>query len=209
MMRTYLLAATALIFAAQANAAVQEAAKPAQAAAAPVKPKINQGQIKYNSIFPVNTPDSVLEPMLAEVGTWDADIELYVGDPANQPIRKKGVQTNRMVSSGRYMLNEMKYLDGTYEGTGLWGWDAFTNRYTGVWMDGSHYLVRHDIGYYNPDNHTFRWESDTMQPDGVTTRFRITQQFMGDKRTFQMDTMDAKTGEFRKLIFMTFTKRKA
>ena len=140
---------------------------------------------------------------------WDGDVELYVGDPAKQPIRKKAVQTNRLVSKGRYMLNEMKYTDGTYEGTGMWGWDAYHNRYTGIWMDGDHYLVRHDIGYYNPDTKTFRWEADTMQPDGVTTRMRMTQVFMGDKRTFQIDVMDAKTGDYKKLIFMTFTKRKA
>lgn len=194
----------AALLAATANTG--DAPKPG--AAAPAAPKLTQGQRKYNSIFPVNTPDSVLEPMLAEIGTWDGDVELYVGDPAKQPIRKKAVQTNRMVSKGRYMLNEMKYVDGTYEGTGMWGWDAYHNRYTGIWMDGDHYLVRHDAGYYDPDTHTFRWESDTMQPDGITTRMRITQIFKGDTRTFQMDTMDAKTGAFKKLIFMTFTKRK-
>lgn len=37
---------------------------------------------------------------------------------------------------------------------------------------------------------------------------RITQVFKGDVRTFQIDVMDAKTGVCRKLIFITFTKRK-
>ena len=211
MKKTIFSAAIALGLAAGAQA--EEPAKPAakapEAAAAPAPPKLTQGQRKYNSIFPVNTPDSVLDPLKAEEGVWDGDVELYVGDPAKQPIRKKAVQTNRLVSKGRYMLNEMKYTDGTYEGTGMWGWDAYHNRYTGIWMDGDHYLVRHDIGYYNPDTKTFRWEADTMQPDGVTTRMRMTQVFMGDKRTFQIDVMDAKTGDYKKLIFMTFTKRKA
>jgi len=205
--------AAAAMLGVSAGAGAQETSKPAArtpaANAAPAPPKLSQGQRKYNSIFPVNTPESVLDPLKEEVGVWDADVELYVGDPAKQPIRKKGVQTNHLVSKGRYIINEMKYVDGTYEGTGMWGWDAYHNRYTGVWMDGDHYLVRHDIGYYYPETKTFVWESDTLQEDGVTTRMRITQHFMGDKRTFQMDKMDAKTGEFKKLIFMTFTKRKA
>jgi hypothetical protein len=164
-------------------------------------------QQKYNSIFPVNTPDEILEPLLEEVGVWDADVELYVGDVAKQPIQKTGIQTNRLVSKGRYMLNDFRYTDGSYEGTGLWGWDAYDNRYSGIWMDGDHYLVRHDVGYYDRASKTMLWEADTLQTDGVTTRLRITQHFAGATRTFQMDRMDASTGKFTKLIFMKFTKR--
>jgi len=193
-----------------AVAIADEPAKPAPAApAAQPAPKLTLGQRKYQSIFPVNTPKELLEPLKAEEGVWDADVELYVGDPAKQPIRKTGVQTNRLVSHGNAMLNEFRYSDGSYHGTGLWGWDAYDNRYTGTWIDSDTHLVRRDVGYYFPETKTFRWEADTMQPDGVTNRLRITQRFMGDKRTFQIDVMDAKTGEFSKLIFMTFTKRKA
>ncbi|MBW8294306.1 DUF1579 family protein [Sphingopyxis sp.] len=164
-------------------------------------------QRKYNSIFPGNTPDDVLEPLLQEVGVWDADVELYVGEHEKQPVRKTGIQTNRLVSKGRYMLNDFRYTDGSYEGTGLWGWDAYHNRYSGIWMDGDHYLVRHDIGYFDHASKTIHWEADTLQPDGVTTRLRITERFAGTSRTFQMDLMDASTGVFNKLIFMKFTKR--
>lgn len=38
---------------------------------------------------------------------------------------------------------------------------------------------------------------------------RIRQEFQGDVRLFQIDLMDAKTGEFKKLILMRFTRRKA
>lgn len=162
---------------------------------------------KYNSIFPVNTPDVVLDPLREEEGIWDADVELYVGDINRQPIRKTGVQVNRFVSKGRYMLNEFRYTDGSYEGTGLWGWNAQDNRYTGIWMDGDHYLVRNDVGYYDPASKTMRWEADTLQPDGITTRLRIKQHFSGATRIFQMDRMDAETGVFTKLIVMKFTKR--
>ncbi|MCJ8156545.1 DUF1579 family protein [Sphingomonas sp. LaA6.9] len=194
------------------SASAGRAAEPAPtvlAATAPAPPRLSAGQRKYQSIFPVNIPDEVLEPLKAEEGVWDADVELYVGDVAKQPIRKTGVQTNRLASKGNAMLNAFRYDDGSYEGTGMWGWDAFTNRYTGVWIDSDTHLVRHDIGYYDPESRTFRWEADTMQPDGVTTRMRIVQQFKGDIRTFQIDLMDAKTGAFNKLIYMTFTRRAA
>ena len=174
----------------------------------PAKPAPTAGQRKYNSIFPVNTPKSVLDPLKAEEGVWDADVELYVGPPEKQPIRKKGVQTNRLVSRGHAIINDFRYSDGSYEGTGMWGWDAYHNRYSGSWIDSDTHLVRQDIGYYDPDTRTFRWEADTLQPDGVTTRMRITQRFMDDKRSFQIDLMDAKTGDYKKLIFMTFTKRR-
>ncbi|WP_182911905.1 DUF1579 family protein [Sphingomonas cavernae] len=187
----------------------QEPAKTEAGPTVQAPPKLSAGQRKYQSIFPVNVPDEVLEPLKAEEGVWDADVELYVGDIAKQPIRKKGVQTNRLASKGNAMLNAFRYDDGSYEGTGMWGWDAYTNRYTGVWIDSDTHLVRHDIGYYDLQSRIFRWEADTMQPDGVTTRMRIVQQFKGDVRTFQIDVMDAKTGLFKKLIYMTFTRRAA
>jgi len=204
------IAAAAAIAAATGSLAAPEPAAPTAepAAAAPAQPpKLTPGQRKYQSIFPVNTPDEVLEPLKAEEGTWDADVELYVGEVAKQPIRKKGVQTNRLTSKGNAIINHFRYTDGSYEGTGMWGWDAYTNRYTGIWIDSDTHLVRHDVGYYNPVAKSFRWEADTMQPDGVTTRMRISQQFRGDLRTFQIDVMDASSGEYKKLIFMTFRRR--
>ena len=151
----------------------------------------------------------MLEPLRAEEGFWDADVELYVGPVAKQSIRKKGVQTNRLVSRGHAVVNDFRYSDGSYEGTGMWGWDAYHNRYSGTWIDGDTHLVRQDIGYYDSATRTLRWEADTLQPDGVTTRLRITQRFSRDSRTFQVDVMDAASGDYRKLIFMTFTKRPA
>lgn len=207
-MRRQLIAGVAVLLG--IGPASAEAAPAADAAsAAPAKPSLTAGQRKYNSIFPVNTPKSVLDPLKAEEGVWDAEVELYVGPSDKQPIRKTGVQTNRLVSRGNAIINDFRYTDGSYEGTGMWGWDAYNNRYSGSWIDSDTHLVRQDVGYYDPDTRTFRWEADTIQPDGVTTRMRIVQRFMGDKRSFQIDVMDAKTGDYRKLIFMTFTRRAA
>jgi hypothetical protein len=209
MFKTTVAAALAAVSLAATAAEAQEAkTTDAPQAAAPAPRQLTQGQRKYNSVFPVNTPKAVLEPLQAEEGVWDADVELYVGDPAKQPLKRTGVQTNRRMSGGHAMLNEMRYADGSYAGTGLWGWDAYHNRYTGTWIDSDSHLVRQDVGYYDPDTRTFRWEADTLQPDGVTTRMRIIQVFKGDVRTFQIDLMEPRTGQFKKLIFMTFTRRK-
>lgn len=205
MRRHFIAGAAALLAIGPAPAVPAHAAE--AASAAPAKPSLTTGQRKYNSIFPVNTPKSVLDPLRAEEGVWDADVELYVGPSEKQPIRKTGVQTNRLVSRGNAIINNFRYTDGSYEGTGMWGWDAYHNRYSGSWIDGDTHLVRQDIGYYDPDTRTFRWEADTIQPDGVTTRMRIVQRFMGDRRRFQIDVMDAKTGDYHRLIVMNFTKR--
>ena len=183
---------TMLLLAAAANAGGQDA-----------------GTARYRAIFPSAAPAWALDPLKAEEGVWDADVELHVGKPGAPPIRKAGVQTNRRVSGGHAMLNEFRYSDGSYAGTGLWGWDADRRRYTGSWIDSETQLVRHDSGWYDPGSRTMRWDADTLQPDGATTRMRIVQQFEGDRRTFQIDVMDAATGAWRKLIVMTFRKRSA
>ncbi len=150
-MRQMIIAAM-VAFAGLTGPALAEDTPPAKAptaAAAPAAPPVSPGRRKYQSIFPVNTPKAVLDPLKAEEGVWTADVELYVGDPAKQPIRKTGVQTNRLVSKGNAIINEFAYDDGSYAGTGMWGWDAYTNRYTGTWIDSDTHLVRHDIGYYD------------------------------------------------------------
>jgi hypothetical protein len=42
-----------------------------------------------------------------------------------------------------------RYSDGSYGGTGMRGWDAYANRYSGVWIDSDTHLVREDIGNYD------------------------------------------------------------
>lgn len=168
---------------------------------------VHLGTAKYQSIFPANAPPSVLDPLKAEEGVWDADVELHVGKPGSAPIKKRGVQTNRLVSRGDAVLNEFRYIDGSYEGTGLWGWDAYHRRYSGTWIDSETHLVRQDIGYYDAATRTMRWEADTMQRDGTTTRMRIVQVFAGERRNFQIDVMDAPAGTWRKLIVMRFRRR--
>ena len=183
------------------------AAPPASAAAGQAAAP-SSGQLRYRSIFPASAPAGVLDPLKAEEGIWDAEVELYVGDPARQPLRRRGVQINRLVSQGNAILNDFRYDDGSYAGTGLWGWDALAGRYSGTWIDSETHLVRHDIGWWEPETRTLRWEADTLQRDGATTRMRIVQQFKGDTRRFQIDVMEAATGVYRKLIVMTFHRRR-
>jgi hypothetical protein len=50
---------------------------------------IDIGAFRYRSIFPTNTAASLLDPLKAEEGMWDVDVELYFGSAEKQPIRKQ------------------------------------------------------------------------------------------------------------------------
>ena len=139
-----------------------------------------------------------------EAGTWDADITFPNAEPGKQ--KAKGVQVNRLRSGGMWIINEFS-VDGTpYEGTGIWGYDRASGRYSGIWTDNNDQKIRLDDGRWDPAARTMTWSADVAQPDGRHARYLFTEEFKGDTRLFNMVALTRK-GEVP-LVSMVFTRRK-
>jgi hypothetical protein len=152
-------------------------------------------------------PKPELEPLALEAGVWDAQITFPSGKDDVPPTLAKGVQVNRLRSDGMWMLNEF-HVEGTpYEGTGTWGWDAATKRYIGVWVDNNAHRMRQDVGYWDAKTKTMHWRNDMVGPDGTVLPMRMTEVFMGDKRTFEIAQVGPRTGKEVILVRMEFTRR--
>ena len=150
-------------------------------------------------------PPKGLEVMAMEAGVWDADITFPSNDPAKPDQKAKGVQDNELRSEGRWMLNRF-HVEGTpYQGTGVWGYDRVTGRYSGIWTDNNDQTIRSDDGYWNPTTKTLTWHADVNYPTGKQ-RLLFTEEFKGDVRVFRMVALTRK-GEVP-LVTMVFTKRK-
>ena len=146
-----------------------------------------------------------LEVMAMEAGVWDADITFPSNDPAKPDTKAKGVQVNRLRSGGMWIINEFS-VDGTpYEGTGVWGYDRSTGRYSGIWVDNNDQTIRLDDGRWDPATQTMIWSANTADPQGRYTRMLFTEKFEGNIRRFDMVALTRK-GEVP-LVRMIFTKR--
>ena len=138
--------------------------------------------------MPSVTPKEIADPrqvIALEEGTWDAVVTVHPRTASGSPTVAAGVQINELRSGGLWMLNRMSVNGGAYEGTGIWGFDARTGRYCGVWVDNGAVRVRTDDGTWNPAARTMTWTSTVERADGGVFRMRATSTFAGDRRIYQ------------------------
>ena len=152
-------------------------------------------------------PPKGLHVMAMEAGVWDADITFPSNDPAKPDQKAKGVQENELRSEGRWIINKF-HVDGTpCQGTGVWGYDRSTGRYSGIWVDNNDQTIRADDGRWEEATKTMTWSANIIMPDGRQQRLLFTEEFKGDTRLFNMVALTRK-GEVP-LVRMVFTKRKS
>jgi hypothetical protein len=150
----------------------------------------------------------VIEPrdvIALEAGTWDAVITTPARTAAGTPSTATGVQVNELRSGGLWMLNRMSVNGGAYEGTGIWGFDSKTGRYSGSWVDKGTGRIRSDRGSWDPGSRTMTWTSEVERADGEKIQLRATSTFAGNTRTYRSYAA-TDTGEIP-LSIVVFTRR--
>jgi hypothetical protein len=125
------------------------------------------------------------EVIALEEGVWDALITSPSSTAGGKPKTVTGVQINELRSGGMWMLNRMSANGGTYEGTGIWGYDATTGRYLGAWADNGIARIRMDDGTWDPDTNTMTWTAEAERPNGKRLRMRAVSTFNGNTRTYR------------------------
>ena len=146
-----------------------------------------------------------LELMAMEAGVWDADITFPSNDPAKPDQKAKGVQENELRSEGRWIINRFQIDGMPYQGTGVWGYNRQTGRYSGIWVDNNDQTFRMDDGRWDPATKTMTWSANIIMEDGRQQRLLFVEVFKGDVRTFDMVGLTRK-GEVP-LVRMVFTRR--
>ncbi len=150
----------------------------------------------------------IVEPrdvVALEAGTWDAVITISPRTPGGKPATAIGVQINEPRSGGRWMLNQMSVNGGAYEGTGIWGFDPKTGRYSGAWADNGNARIRMDDGVWEPETNTMTWTSAVEQPNGCLLRMRATSTFVANQRIYRSFAI-TEAGEVL-LSTVVFTRR--
>jgi hypothetical protein len=153
-------------------------------------------------------PRKVVDPrdvIALEEGTWDAVITSPPRSPDGKATTTTGVQINELRSGGMWMLNRMAVNGGSYEGTGIWGYDRKTGRYAGAWVDNGSRRMRMDDGIWDPDTNTMTWTAEVERSDGSKLRMRATSTFEGNIRTYRSFAL-TEAGEVP-LSTVIFTRR--
>lgn len=80
------------------------------------------------------TPGAGHRFLADSVGTWDTEVTSWMEGP---PTKSKGTAENRMVLGGRWLESKFRgdMMGQPFEGLGYTGYDNYTKKYMGTWMD--------------------------------------------------------------------------
>jgi hypothetical protein len=83
------------------------------------------------------TPGTQHKMLEESVGTWDAEVKMWMKGPGSEPTISKGTSENKMVLGGRYLQQDFtgEMMGQPFSGMGLTGYDNFEKKYVSFWVD--------------------------------------------------------------------------
>jgi hypothetical protein len=83
------------------------------------------------------TPGSAHKMLEESVGTWDAEVKMWMNGPGSEPMVSKGASEQKMVLGGRYLQQDFsgEMMGQPFNGTGFTGYDNFKKKYVSFWID--------------------------------------------------------------------------
>jgi hypothetical protein len=83
------------------------------------------------------TPGAQHKMLEESVGSWDAEVKMWMKGPSGEPMISKGTSENKMVLGGRYLQQDFtgEMMGQTFTGTGFTGYDNFKKKYVSFWID--------------------------------------------------------------------------
>jgi hypothetical protein len=145
----------------------------------------------------------------SEVGTWDATVKTWI-DPSGDPMESKGVETNKLMPGGLWLLSEFKGDFGgmAFEGRGQTGYDPHKKKFIGTWIDSMTNGMMVMEGTYDEKSHTMTFTGtmfDEMRK--ADTKFKMVSVAKDENtRVATMYTVDG--GKEVKNMEITYKKRK-
>ena len=124
---------------------------------------------------PMPKPGPEHEVLKADVGTWDAKVEVTPG-PGMEPMVSKGVETNTMGCGGMCLISDFKgdLAPGqTFHGHGLTAWDPTKKKYVGAWSDSMSSGVAMGESTWDPATKKATGTMEMADPSGGRVKQRV------------------------------------
>lgn len=173
------------------------------------QPPREQGQAGLDSFLP--EPTKYHELLRQEVGVWDVEVRTYAAGPDQEPQVSKGVERNRLMAGGLWLISDFRgELAGTeYQGHGLTGYDSHKQAYVSSWADsmGAGLMVLE--GNVDETSGELTLEGETVDPmSGQSLRVRLVASYDGpDSRRTVMSLAPRGGDEFVQAVEMRYTRQ--
>ena len=144
---------------------------------------------------PIPKPGPEHEVLKAEVGAWDATIEM---ETPGGMMTSKGVETNRLGCGGLCLISDFtgEFMPGmAFEGHGMTVYDSKKKKYVGTWTDSMSSSIAMGESTYDAATKTSTGFMEGTDMTGATVKTKtVVEHTDPDTRVFTMYNPDGAAG---------------
>ncbi|MFQ5349860.1 MAG: DUF1579 domain-containing protein [Thermoanaerobaculia bacterium] len=148
----------------------------------------------------MRTPAAEHEKLAAFAGTFKARVSMWMGP--GEPMISTGTMVNELDLGGLFLKqtytgdpNEGPFPE--FEGRGFWGYNKFTNRYEGFWIDNASSMMQTEAGELDESGRVWTMTGELPDPStgGTMTKRSVITLQDGDNHLMEMyfDTGEGET----------------
>jgi hypothetical protein len=156
-------------------------------------------------------PTKQHESMAYEVGTWDADVSMWMS-PDAEPMKSKAVEKNELLGKMWLMSQfEGEFGGEKFTGRSALGYDPIRKKFVGGWVDSMSPFMMRMEGDYDEASHTLTMMGEgTDVMTGKSAKHKMVTQYESqDEKTFTMYQQDGgDDDEWQKTMEIKFSRRK-
>jgi len=187
------------------NAVAQQKKKPAKK-----MPSQEEMMKRWEESMTPGEAHKKLEPM---VGTFDAEVKMWMNGPSGEPTTSRGTSLNSLVLGGRYVQQEFtgEMMNQPFNGIGYTGYDNFNKKYTSFWIDNMSTAMSTMDGSIDKEGATFTMWGKMDEPmtgeRGKKVKY-VTRIIDADKHVFEVYDVTA-YGDKKPTMQITYTRKKS
>jgi hypothetical protein len=157
---------------------------------------------------PLPKPGPEHELLKADVGTWDATVEVSMA-PGAPPMTSKGVEVNRLGCGGLCLITEFKgeMMGGEFLGHGVMTWDVVKKKYVGSWTDSMSGGLATTEGTIEPGAKRFTGTMEGPDATGNVMKSRSVVEYTQDGRVMTAFAAGP-DGKEMQVLKITYKRRK-
>jgi hypothetical protein len=157
---------------------------------------------------PLPKPGPEHDVLKADVGTWDATVEVTM-DPSAPPMTSKGIEVNTLSCGGLCLITEFKgeMMGGAFLGHGIMTWDPARKKYVGSWTDSMSGGLAATEGTFDPVSKRFTGTMEGPDASGNITKSRSVVEYKDGGRVMSA-YVPGPDGKEMQVLKITYTRRK-
>jgi len=158
----------------------------------------------------LSQPGEYHELLKAFVGTWSADVKMWM-DPNAPPVVSKGQATFKLIFEGRFLDGDFlgEFMGMPFKGINIMGYDNAKKEFFSIWLDNSTTGLISSTGTYDADTKKYHFRAETFDPvSRQTMEMREEAYFASNDEYISVTYAKFKDGKEFKNMEMKYTRIK-